>query len=126
MNTSNIKSRTVRQLSAGGMLALLIVGCGSSAVPNAEFANAKGAVSAAEASGAQDTPQASLYLKMSKDGLILAQQQMAEEQYDEARRTLEKAEADAALAASLTANALALRDATAAHKQIEELQNEGR
>jgi hypothetical protein len=106
------------------MLALLVLGCGTVPAPNAEFADTQGAISAAEATGAQNTPQASLYLKMSKDGLKLAQEQMAKEQNDEARRTLERARADALLATSLTANAHLQQEAALALKQIEDLENE--
>ncbi len=122
---SRTKRWTVQQLSVGGVLALAVLGCGSSTVPNAEFANTQGAISAAEANGAQNTPQASLYLKMSRDGLALAQEQMAKDQNEEALRTLERAKADAMLATSLTANAQLQQQAAVALKEIESLQNEG-
>ncbi len=62
---------------------------------------------------------------MSKDGLALAQEQMAKDQNEEALKTLERAKADAMLATSLTANAQLQEEAAVALKQIENLQNEG-
>lgn len=55
-----------------GALTVLATGCASTPAPNAEFADTKGVTSAAEASGAQDIPEASLYLKMSKDARLAA------------------------------------------------------
>lgn len=116
--------RTTLQVSALGALALLLVGCGSTAVPNAEFADTKGVTSAAEASGAQETPQASLFLKMGTDGLEVAKEQMAKGDNKGALKTLQEAKADARLAISLTSNAQVEEQAVAALKQVDDLQSQ--
>lgn len=112
------------RLGAVSALTLLATGCASTPAPNAEFADTKGVTSAAEASGAQDIPEASLYLKMSKDGLALAEEQIAKGENQEAVETLHQAKADARLAISLTSNAQVEQQAIAAIKQVEDLQSQ--
>ncbi len=106
------------------MAGLIAAACGSAAVPNAEFADAKASLGAAQASGAQDVPEASLYLKMATDGIAAAETQMEKEQNEDAAMTLQRAKADAELARSLATKAKAQADADVALKRIETLQQQ--
>ena len=101
---------------------ILVGGCASAAVPNAKVADAQSAISAAEATGAQAVPEASLYLKMAKDGVEAAKQQIRNDENEKAARTLERAKADAELAKSLTTEAKVRQGADQALERIENLQ----
>jgi hypothetical protein len=114
---------SVRSTYAIAVAALFATGCGSGAVPNAQFADTKASVGAAQASGAQDIPEASLYLKMATDGVASAEAQMARHENKGAAKTLQRAKADAELAKSLTTKAKAKAEADVALKRIEDLQN---
>lgn len=77
---------------------LLGVACGSSEVPAKQLADAEAGIRAANEVGAQDTPKAALQLKLAKDGLQRAQEQSKDGDNEQARATLEEAQADAELA----------------------------
>jgi hypothetical protein len=98
--------------------------CGSAAVSQETVVAAKSSVSAAEAVGAQDEPQASLHLKMAKDDIEYAEQLMDENKNDEARSALERAKYDADLASALTREVRTKEAAEAAATRIQELQKE--
>ncbi len=104
----------------GALLGGAVAGCGAS-VPYEEVASARSAVSAAEASGAQEVPQASLHLKMARDGIAEAERVM-EDEPEQAKEILERARADAELAKSMTEEDQARREADIAIQRIERLQ----
>jgi hypothetical protein len=69
--------------------------------PHAALTETQSTVAAAEAKGAQQVPEASLYLKMAKDGVQSAQGLMNEDKNRRAAAVLQRARLDAELAASL-------------------------
>jgi hypothetical protein len=109
---------------AMGVAVLFAAGCGSGAVPNAQFADTKASVGAAQASGAQDIPEASLYLKLATDGVASAEAQMGKHENKGAALTLKRAKADAELAKSLTTKAKVKAEAEVALKRIDDLQDQ--
>ena len=119
-----LERASARSTHAIGAVALFAAGCGSAAVPNAQFADTKASVGAAQASGAQDIPEASLYLKMATDGVASAEVQMGRDENEAAASTLQRAKADAELAKSLTTKAKVQAEAEVAIKRIEDLQGQ--
>jgi hypothetical protein len=107
---------------AASVAALVLSACGSSAVPQAENAQAVAAISAAEAAGAGGVPKASLHVKMAKDNVALAEKQVRDGDEEEARATLERASADAELARALTTEQQVRDEANAAIRRVEQLQ----
>jgi hypothetical protein len=83
------------------MCTALAVGCSSQQAPHTALTEAQSEVSAAEARGAQDVPQASLHLKMAKDAIAEAETLMKDGENEKARAALERAHVDAKLAKSL-------------------------
>src|SRR5690606_26225336 len=83
-------------------LATLTTACTQSPEPRTALTETQSEVSVAEATGAQKVPEASLHLKMAKDGVAQAQRLMNEKKYDEARAVHHRAQLDAKLATSLT------------------------
>jgi hypothetical protein len=83
-------------------LAFTAAACGGGEVPAKQLAESESAIRAASEVGAQDNPQASLHLKIAKDHYTQAQAASKEGEQETAKRLLEKAEADAELALSLT------------------------
>jgi hypothetical protein len=122
--TESLERAGARSIYSIGVAALFAAGCGTAAVPNAQFAETKASVGEAQASGAQDIPEASLYLKMATDGVTSAEAQMTRHENKGAALTLQRAKADAELAKSLTTKAKAKAEAEVALKRIEELQHE--
>ncbi len=85
----------------GLVLCTTLAACSSNKPPNTELTAAQSAVSAAEARGAQEVPQASLHLKMAKDAIGEAEEFMKNKDYEKAKAALERAHIDAQLAKSL-------------------------
>src|SRR3954469_24051057 len=81
--------------------AVVIAGCGSSAMPLDKLTDAKATVRAAQEAGAKDTPQAQLHLKMANDELASVQKAMDDNDNDRARLMLNQAQADADLSLAL-------------------------
>ncbi len=102
---------------AGGMVA-----CGGAALPSESMTSAKEAVSAAEAVGAKDEPQADLHLKMAEDGIVEAEKRIADGKDEEAQPLLKRAIADAELARELTHEAAKKREAEAALSRLQTLE----
>ena len=96
-------------------------GCGSS-TPPPNAVEAKSAISAAEAIGAQSNPAAALHLQMAKDQTRAADQLIREGDRDEARLVLERAEVDAELAHTLTRQDQMRARAQQAQQEIQRLQ----
>lgn len=87
----------------GGFIscAVIFCGCTNQEPPHSALTAAESAVSAAEARGAQQVPQASLHLKMAKDSIAQAEELIKEDEFDAAHVALQRAEMDAKLAESL-------------------------
>jgi hypothetical protein len=108
----------------GSMLALLSVaaiGCGGAAVPQAELTSSQSAIRAAEEVGANNLPQAELHLKFAKDQVEKAKALIADDDNEEAKRVLMRAQADAELAISLAKESSVRAEAHLAMQQVEQL-----
>jgi hypothetical protein len=81
-------------------LAILLPGCSSTPVPEAEIAGARAALVSAENQGS--TPYAPVEMDRARDKLRRAEQAMQKEDYNEAKRLADEAQADAELAQALT------------------------
>ncbi len=77
------------------------VGCGGAPVPNAQVTSSAAAVRAAQELGAKNEPQAALYLHLAQEKREKALALINEGENLEARRLLERAEADAEVAVAL-------------------------
>jgi len=98
-----------------------IAGCGSS-TPPPNAVEARSAISAAEATGAQSDPVAALHLQMAKDQVRAADELIREGDRDEARLVLDRAEVDAELAQVLTRKSEMRARAQQAQQEIQRLQ----
>jgi hypothetical protein len=109
-----------------GVLAVAasVAACGSTVLSEPKLTSAKTAVSAAEAVGAVDEPQAALHLKMAQDAIAEAEKHIAEGRDEQAIPLLERALADAQLAREMTAEADGRRSADAAVARLETLQRD--
>jgi len=89
-----------------GFAVLALTGaCASHNGPGAASADAKAAISAAEAVGAQSEPQAALHLKLARDQTARADALSRDGKDEEARAMIERAKVDAELALVLTRDA---------------------
>ncbi len=108
-------------ITTSGLVALFIVGCGSSAVPLDRLTDAKATVRAAQEAGAQSTPQAALHMKMANDELASAQKAMDDNDNDRARLLLNQAQSDADLSLALARGTTEKQQAQAAQAKIDGL-----
>lgn len=102
-------------------LTTAVAGCGSS-TPPPNAVEARSAISAAEATGAQGDPAAALHLQMAKDQVRAADELIREGDRDEARLVLDRAEVDAELAQVLTRKTQMRARAQEAQLEIQRLQ----
>jgi hypothetical protein len=100
-----------------------IAACGGSALPPARIVDTQSSISAAEAVGADQNPQAALHLKMARDQLKQAQALTEDGKGDEARLVLERAAADADMALIITREAQASQNLKKARADVANLQN---
>jgi hypothetical protein len=98
--------------------------CGGTAVPEAKMTSARTSVSAAEAVGAKDEPQARLHLKMAQDSIADAEKYIADNDNEQATAMLDRAFVDAELASELTDEAVQRRSAEVALERLGALQQE--
>lgn len=105
--------------------ALSLGACGGAAVPEPEMVTAKSSVSAAEAVGAEEQPQAALHLKLAKDGIGEAERLIDEGENERAKRALERARADADVALALAKEAETRKAAQEAIDKVESMKKEG-
>lgn len=103
---------------------LLAAGCGSAVGTDRSYTETAATVRAAEAIGAEDTPQAALHLKMARDGLSEAERLMNDDEHDQAMLVLDRAEADADLALALAQEAEAEAEAQEALDKVEKLRQQ--
>lgn len=98
-----------------GTIALLATGCASAQpVPTQELADVESASRSATELGAQQNPQAQLYLKLANEGLQHAKVAMEDDDNATAKRLLERAKVDAELAVALSRDSSAKLRATKA------------
>lgn len=104
---ATVSSKHVYTLAVAFSLGL---GCAGAPPPTHQLSESKAAVRAAEEVGATKAPQAALHLKMARDQIAQAEALIRDEEHEDARYLLKRAEADAELAIAL-AKAQAERDA---------------
>ena len=108
------------------VLGLSLVACGGSVPPpNDQLASSQSAIRAADEVGAGSDPQATLHLKLAREQLEKAKQQMQAEDNESATRLLQRAEADAELALALAKVRSTQAEAQEALKQVEKLKQAG-
>jgi hypothetical protein len=96
--------------------------CASHNGPPAASADAKAAISAAEAVGAQNEPQAALHLKLARDQTQKADALARDGKEEEARALIERAKVDAELALVLTRDASVRAEANDQAQRLRELE----
>ncbi len=97
-------------------------GCAASPrLPPAELTEVQSEIRAAEVMGAEEHPEAALYLKLAKDQLSDAKKLASENQARKARLTLDRARVDAALALALARETEAEEEAQATLDEIERM-----
>lgn len=105
-----------------GSLLVLVSGCSSTPVPKAEIAGAQAALVSAENQGA--TPYAPVEMDRARNKLRRAEKAMRQEDYNEAKRLADEAQADAELALALTGKAEAEQAVREMEISIEVLREE--
>jgi hypothetical protein len=91
--------------AAGIAVSVLGIGCGSSAVPVDKLTDTQSTIRAAEEVGAEQTPPATLHLKMARDEFAAAQKAANDKDDKQARLYLNQAQSDADLALALAREA---------------------
>jgi putative IMPACT (imprinted ancient) family translation regulator len=114
----------MQRITIAGACAVLFAaaGCGGSALPPAKVTDAQSAISAAQAVGANNNPQAALHLKLAHDQLQEAEKLIKDDQEEKARLLLDRARVDAELALTLTKREQQLLQSQKAQQQVQELQ----
>jgi hypothetical protein len=108
-------------VALAALAALAAVGCGGAAIPHDQLASSQAAVRAAEEVGAKNLPQAELHLKYAKDQIDRAKVLIADDENEEAKRVLLRAQADAELAIALAKEHAVRTEAYQAMQQVEAL-----
>jgi hypothetical protein len=106
------------------LVALVSAGCGGAPLPADRLASAEAAVRGADEVGGESQPQASLHLKMARDQIAQAKSLIKDGDNDRAGMVLSRAEVDAELALSLTREASARTQATAAIQEAQALRQQ--
>lgn len=99
-------------------------GCGGAAPPTRAQTDALAAVRAAEAVGAQQTPQAAYHLELAREELRQAESLIGNGKMDEASGALVRAKADADLATALSHEARTRERAEEVRRRIEALERQ--
>ena len=105
-------------------ISVTMLACGGAPVPHDALSAAQADVKGAEVGGANENPKAALHVKLAKDQIAKAQQQMNDGDNEEAERTLIRAQGDADLALALAKEAKAQNDAAEASEQVGKLRKE--
>jgi hypothetical protein len=92
-------------ISTVGLVVACAAGCASTPVPKAQVASTENAVESARSAGAERVPEASQHMRMADEHLREANNFIKRGDNDKAEGMLRRAEADAALASSLTQEA---------------------
>lgn len=113
---------TFAKMLSSVALCALAGACASHNGPPAASADAKAAISAAEAVGAQSEPQAALHLKLARDQTQKADELARDGKDEEARAMIERAKVDAELALVLTRDASVRAQANDDAQRLRELE----
>jgi hypothetical protein len=106
------------------LLALGAIGCGGAAIPHEQLASSQAAIRAAEEVGANSNPTAELHLKFAKDQVAKARTLIADDENEEAKIVLQKAQADAELAIAITKESAVRAQAEQALAQVQSLRQQ--
>src|SRR6187551_264375 len=101
-----------------------LLACGGAPVPHDALTAAQADVKGAEVGGAAENPKAALHVKLAKDEIALAEKQISDGDNEEAKRTLDRAQADAELALALAKEVKAQAEAGEASEQVGKLRKE--
>lgn len=117
-------STSIQRAAAFALLALGLVACAAAPPPTHKLSDSKAAVRAAEEVGAGEAPQAALHLKLARDQIASAERLMRDDENEDARYMLERAEADAELAIALAKAAGERAAAEDAMRKVERLKRQ--
>jgi hypothetical protein len=104
--------------------AVVAAGCGGAALPADRLASAEATTRGAAEIGAEQTPQASLHLKMARDQIAQAKALIKDGDNDRAGYVLSRAEVDAELALALTRETVAQAEANAVMQEARALRQQ--
>jgi hypothetical protein len=107
-------------LAAGA--ATLAAACGGAPKPEARMASSEGAIRGANEAGAQNVPQATLYMKLAEEQRQQALALIKDGNNERASYLLARSEADAELAIALAKQARLQQEAERADQRVQELQ----
>jgi len=105
------------------LFAVVIAGCGSSAVVLNKEASTS-AIRAAEEVGASDVAKASLYLQLAKEELVNAQSLAEKGEKEQAESMLMRAQADGELAVALSRSDTDKKEAADAIERVQQLRKD--
>ena len=114
----------MRRFSFGILAAAIaapLIGCAGAPKPEARMASSEGAIRGAREAGADNVPQATLYLKLAEEQRAKALELVKDGDNHRAAMMLGRSEADAELAVALARANNAQADAATAHEQVNEL-----
>jgi hypothetical protein len=112
----------MRRLSIlAALIAAPLAACGGAPKPEARIASSEGAIRGAREAGADNVPQATLYLKLAEEQRAKALDLVKDGDNHRAAQMLARSEADAELAIALSRSNAAQTDATKANEQVNEL-----
>jgi hypothetical protein len=103
------------------LLSIAAIGCGGAAIPHEQLTSSQAAIRAAEEVGAKSYPTAQLHLRFAKDQVEKARTLIADDESEEAKLVLQRAQADAELAIAITKESAVRAEAEKALGQVREL-----
>lgn len=105
------------------LLPLILLGCGGGyPEPRSQLTNSEAAVRAAEVAGAASSPQSALHLKRAREQVEGGKGLIRDGENERADWVLQRAEADAELALSLSRERTQRKKATEAKEELERLE----
>src|SRR5258706_12923877 len=122
VNVRNPMTRFCSCLMAA-LVAAPLVACGGAPKPEARMASSEGAIRGAQEAGAQNVPEATLYLKLAQEEREKALALVKDDQNHRAEYMLARSEADAELAVALARAASAKAEADKASEQVQQLKS---
>lgn len=106
------------------LLAIAAIGCGGAAIPHEQLASSQASIRAAEEVGANKYPTAKLHLRFAKDQVDRAKALIADDETEEAKLVLQRAQADADLAIAITKENAVRAEAQQALSQVQALRQQ--
>src|SRR5436190_2087546 len=108
------------------VVAALAGACGGMPVPQDQLTAAQASVKGAEVAGAPNNPKAALHLKLATEEVETAKKLIADGKNEEARREVDRAQADADLALALAEEAKAQGETAQTKEQFETLKKKAK